>query len=58
MKEGVLLPTFNLRETDINADVDLVKDAMRPWKAKDRRIALMNSFGFGGAFVSLALVEI
>ncbi|KAH7702740.1 Protein F10G8.9 b [Aphelenchoides avenae] len=58
MKEGVLLPTLNLRETDIDAEVDLVKNAVRPWKANDRRIALMNSFGFGGAFVSLALAGV
>ncbi|KAH7702668.1 Beta-ketoacyl synthase [Aphelenchoides avenae] len=58
MKEGVLLPTLNLRETDIDANVDLVKGAVRPWKANGRRIALMNSFGFGGAFVSLTLAEV
>lgn len=58
MRDGVLLPTLNLHETDIRAEVDLVKDAERPWKAADRRVALMNSFGFGGAFVSLALAEV
>ncbi|KAH7700711.1 beta-ketoacyl-ACP synthase II, partial [Aphelenchoides avenae] len=32
MKEGILLLTLNLREADIDTDVDLVKDAAQPWK--------------------------
>uniref|UniRef100_A0A7E5A2B9 beta-ketoacyl-[acyl-carrier-protein] synthase I n=1 Tax=Panagrellus redivivus TaxID=6233 RepID=A0A7E5A2B9_PANRE len=57
LQEGVIIGTANLEKTDIEADVDLVKDSSVPWKSADRRIALMNSFGFGGAFVSLCLGE-
>ncbi|KAI6241464.1 Beta-ketoacyl-[acyl-carrier-protein] synthase I [Aphelenchoides fujianensis] len=54
-KSGEIPPTLHLHETDIDARVDLVQHDFRPWKAADRRIFLKNSFGFGGAFVSLAI---
>ncbi|KAI6202856.1 Cytosolic Fe-S cluster assembly factor NUBP1-like protein [Aphelenchoides besseyi] len=58
MKSETIPPTLNLHETDIDADVDLIKETFREWKAKDRKVFLKNSFGFGGAFVSLAIGEI
>lgn len=58
VKEGYIPCTLNLTSTDIEADVDLVKDSGRDWPSKDQRIALKNSFGFGGAFVSIAFGQI
>jgi len=49
--EGIIHPTRNLDNPDPECDLDYV-----PWKArkKDVRVALSNSFGFGGHNVTLA----
>lgn len=60
IKEGIVVGTKNLEQTDISADLEFVDTKTSPtkaWNSGDRRIALMNSFGFGGAFVSIALGE-
>ena len=60
IRDGIIIGTKNLKETDISADIDLISTKNSPfieWKSDGRRIALMNSFGFGGAFVSLCLAE-
>ena len=46
---GVLPPTLNLEEVDAEfaSSIDHVTGEFRPW-AVERRIALNNSFGFGG----------
>ena len=50
LKEGVLPPTLNLEETDIDFGFNLIpKKAIK----KDVEYALSNSFGFGGVNVSL-----
>ena len=48
--EGIIHPTRNLDNPDPECDLDYV-----PWKArkKDVRVALSNSFGFGGHNVTL-----
>uniref|UniRef100_A0A915D923 Cytosolic Fe-S cluster assembly factor NUBP1 homolog n=1 Tax=Ditylenchus dipsaci TaxID=166011 RepID=A0A915D923_9BILA len=59
IRDGIILPTLNLIITPEDVEgLDLVKIEVRKWaQSPNRRIALMNSFGFGGAFVSLALAE-
>lgn len=50
LKEGVLPPTLNLENTDIDFGFDLI-----PKTALKQRVeyAISNSFGFGGVNVSL-----
>jgi 3-oxoacyl-[acyl-carrier-protein] synthase II len=48
--EGVIPPTLNLEERDPECDLDVVADSVRPLAG---RIALKNSFGFGGNNASL-----
>jgi len=52
MRDGRLPPTLNLDDPSVETVIDLV-----PHKAKDRdvKIALSNSFGFGGTNASLIL---
>uniref|UniRef100_A0AC35GWB5 Beta-ketoacyl-[acyl-carrier-protein] synthase I n=1 Tax=Panagrolaimus sp. PS1159 TaxID=55785 RepID=A0AC35GWB5_9BILA len=60
VRDGIIIGTKNLKETDISADIEFISAKNSPtieWKSDDRQIALMNSFGFGGAFVSLCLAE-
>jgi 3-oxoacyl-[acyl-carrier-protein] synthase II len=51
LREGVVPPTINLDTPDPDCDLDYVPHQARPLVA---RAALSNSFGFGGANVSLA----
>ena len=56
LKHGVLHPTINLDNQDFEAgcDLDYIPNEARPDKA---RVALSNSFGFGGQNVTLILSE-
>ena len=55
LKEGVLPPTLNLEETDIDYGFDLI-----PKKARTQSVeyALSNSFGFGGVNVCLLFKKV
>lgn len=55
MQEGIVPPTLNLNDPSEGCDIDLV-----PLKAKERpvRIALSNSFGFGGTNASVIFRKI
>ncbi len=56
MRDGLLPPTLNLTDPeDVVADLDLV-----PLKAKEKKvkIAMSNSFGFGGTNASLILAAV
>ncbi|MHA3774225.1 beta-ketoacyl-ACP synthase II [Verrucomicrobiota bacterium sgz303538] len=54
MKHGVIPPTINLDNPDDECDLDYVANTARERKV---RVALNNSFGFGGHNVSLAVRE-
>ncbi|MGC9064091.1 MAG: beta-ketoacyl-ACP synthase II [bacterium] len=52
IKEGIIPPTINYEYPDPECDLDYVPNIKRK---KDVRVALSNSFGFGGHNVSIAL---
>jgi 3-oxoacyl-[acyl-carrier-protein] synthase II len=51
-RQGRIPPTINLREPDPDCDLDYAADGARK---RDVRLALTNSFGFGGHNVCLAI---
>lgn len=54
VREGIIPPTINLSEKDPECDIDIITDK----READIRIALSNSFGFGGVNAVLALKRI
>ena len=52
LRDGILPPTINQEERDTDCDLDCVPNTARP---ADLRVALSNSFGFGGHNVALAV---
>jgi len=52
IQESILHPTINYQYRDPDCDLDYVPNRARP---KEVKIALSNSFGFGGHNVCLAL---
>ena len=51
-REGTIPPTINFSEADPTCDLDYAHDGMREQSV---RLALTNSFGFGGHNVCLAI---
>jgi 3-oxoacyl-[acyl-carrier-protein] synthase II len=52
LQRGIILPTINYEIPDPKCDLDYVPNVSR---AKPHRIALSNSFGFGGQNACLCL---
>lgn len=59
VRDAVIPPTVNLEQPNVGVDLDLVALQSRPWEATEaaRRIAVKNSFGFGGTNASLVIAE-
>ena len=59
IKEGVVPPTLNMMNLAPEFDLDYVPHKPKRWESHQRRrIALKNSFGFGGTNASLCVGEI
>lgn len=54
MKEGVIPPTINLTEKDAGCDLDIITEK----KKADVKIAISNSFGFGGVNAVIVLRKV
>ncbi|TKR93761.1 hypothetical protein L596_008162 [Steinernema carpocapsae] len=57
LKHGLLIGNLNLKDTDVEEEVRLLA-SNEDWASEhSRKVALVNSFGFGGANVSVCLAS-
>ena len=58
VKHGILPPTLNLESAEPEMDLDFVPQISKQWKDPKQRIALTNSYGFGGTNTSICLGQL
>ncbi|XP_054007110.1 3-oxoacyl-[acyl-carrier-protein] synthase, mitochondrial [Hylaeus anthracinus] len=57
LKEGIMPPTLNLHNIDIETSLNFVPKEKKLWNSTSRRVALKNAFGFGGTNACLCLAQ-
>lgn len=57
VQEGMLPPTVNLEDADVDYNINLVAIKAQEWVGECRRVALKNSFGFGGTNACISIGE-
>ena len=55
---GMLPPTLNLESTEPDMDLDFVPQISKQWEDSMQRIALTNSYGFGGTNASVCVGQL
>ena len=58
VKHGTLPPTLNLEYTEPEMDLDFVPQISKQWKDPVQKIALANSYGFGGTNASICFGQL
>lgn len=58
VKHGTLPPTLNLESTEPEMDLDFVPQVPKQWRDPVQRIALTNSYGFGGTNASICIGQL